>query len=141
MLVDVVAVFRCSRDAHDAFRAVKEAGISPDLIHLLAYEGPRVREDEADPSFAEGRWLDQAEYAAHAEHLGSRCADANAVGGPIAPGPEMAHDHLMVVVRDCRCALAAVKVVETLFANGAIAARNHKGPWRRSPYRRIARQA
>jgi hypothetical protein len=35
-----------------------------------------IRQDEADWSFAEGHRLDEAEYAAHAEHLGSRCADA-----------------------------------------------------------------
>ena len=138
MLVEVVAVFRCPRDAHDAFRAVKEVGISPDLIHLLESEAPMVCQDEVDWSCADDHRLDQAEYAAHAEHLGSLCADASVGGRPLAPVPPMTGNRLMVVVRDCKCALAAAKLLETLFANGAIAARNNNGPWRRSPYRRTA---
>lgn len=100
-----------------------------------------IHQDEVDGAVAAGHSFEQAEYAAHGEHLGSRCIEARVVGRPITPAPRMTGDRLMVVVRDCRCTLAAAKLVETLFAHGAMATRNNKGPWRRSPYRRTVQQA
>ncbi|GJH13073.1 hypothetical protein CBA19CS11_29565 [Caballeronia novacaledonica] len=141
MLVEVAAVFQCRRDALDAFRAIKEAGISPDLVHLIEPDDPVIRHDDDDWGLTEGHSFDEAEYAAHGEHLGSRCADTACAGCVMPPALPITGDRFMVVVRDCRCSLAASNVVETLYAHGAIAARSsNEGPWRRSPYRRAATQ-
>lgn len=132
MLVEVIAFFQCARDARDAVETLETGGVSADVVHVIERGGPvDARNLPCVP--AEGHCLEEAQYAAHGEHLGSHFAAASSAIQEM-PSPRKV-DRTVVSIRDNRCSIDASQIVETLYAHGALATRANNGPWRRSPYR------
>ncbi|WP_248324079.1 MULTISPECIES: hypothetical protein [unclassified Caballeronia] len=135
MFVEVIAIFRCSRDAHDAVEALKTDGINTDRVHVGSRGKSVATRAESGGAPVEAHSLEEAEYVAHGEHLGSHFP---AAGLLLQEAPQSVRlSRVVVTVRDGGCPLAAMQIVETLCAHGALAARAEKGRWIRSPYRAL----
>lgn len=144
----IVGVFSSYRDGHDALRALQLEGLGRDDGHLYLSHG---RDEHADGSMFEGFEFcpsDNAEYAAHGEHLGVVAAanrDSSKVDVPAAPVATQSDTPLadarartLLVVNETTAIKLSV-AREILHAHGAIAVKDPSGKWHFSPYRAAGR--